>query len=110
MALHHGRCQLPPIKPGPERVGWSPGGGGHSLYSGIRLCAAHVGRHFRIFGIWVGRLFSIFGIWVGQLFIILVFGWVANTHKFDLGGSQFSQFGRNCSQTGVDWSPALSPV
>jgi hypothetical protein len=53
--------------------------GGHSLYSGIRVCAAHVGRLFRIFGIWVGRLFSILGIWVGRLFIILVFGWVAKT-------------------------------
>jgi hypothetical protein len=58
----------------------------------------------------MGRLFSILGIWVSRLFIILVFGWVAKTQKLYLGGSQVSQFGRNCSQTGVDWSPALSPL
>jgi hypothetical protein len=68
-------------------------GGGHSLYSGIRVCAAHVGRLFRIFGIWVGRLFSILGIWVSRLFIILVFGWVDFLSYWYLGGSQKRKIG-----------------
>jgi hypothetical protein len=50
-----------------------------------------VGRLFWIFGIWVGRKNVKNCIWVGRIFANLVFGWVAFSQIWYLGGSQKRQ-------------------